>query len=96
VIAAYTSLIYVLVVLRRILKCPIRRMIPWGDMLKIAVATVVPGLATWYLKTLIPLPDLVSFFAAGAVYVTATTAVLSWFGLVSVSGILRRLRAFGD
>jgi O-antigen/teichoic acid export membrane protein len=92
VIAVYTSLIYVLVVLRGILKCPIHRMIPWGDMCRTIIAAMLPGLAVWCLKGIVPLPDLVSVVGGAVIYVLGAAALFSWFGLLSVSAIYRRLR----
>ncbi len=84
---------YFLLVLSSIVRCPARRVYPWLDLLKVLLASALPGVPFAFLKSRVDLPD-VGILALGSVlYASATIALFHWLRLVSVSQLLGTLYA---
>jgi len=92
----FVALPYLLVILRRILKCPVYGLFPWGQLLKLGVISAVGALGLLGTMQLVyDCPDVVVLSASGATYATIM-AILFWrFGFVNVPAVWSRLRRLG-
>lgn len=77
------ALPYLIVVLRRILACPVTTLFPWATLAKVAGASIVGAPAVWLLKGVgAGWPSFAVLFAAGGVYVLITAVVFHAFAWV--------------
>ena len=84
VLATYLSLPYLLIVLRLTLRCSVRSLFPWHDLLKIALATALPGLAISSLNQLLQVSDFVSLALMGVIYGLAVLGMFAALKLVDI------------
>lgn len=89
----FVAMPYLVVLLRRILKCPARCLFPWFQLLKIAIASAAGGLGALAVRQLVlAQADSLILLLTGLVYAAVTLLLFASFGLIDLSRLISGLR----
>ena len=81
------SIPYLLIVLRKVLNCPIATLFPWHELLRLGVGSFAPAVLVILLRYWIHAPDLVMLGLAGTIYVGLAGFFLSRLGFLDLPGL---------
>lgn len=81
----FVSIPYWLIIIRKVLHCPIRQLFPWRDLFRVTIASYIPAAAIFLITQVVQMPDVVMLALTGMVYAGLTAMFFSWMKFLDIS-----------